>query len=247
MASHAPIAAGRVPPLTPDPQPGIVGILTQLLTNPMRGFREALSLPRWTLAIPFALAIGASFAVNAFYYKHVDLAWLGEQLTSGMSTTQRQAALGIMSVNRLLVVSIVGVTMFTLTMALVRSTVFWLVLKIRGDSRPYSELLAVTAWAATPVLLLFPAGLFNILMTNGGHLAPNDVNPVSINQLVTHLPSWAGFGRLLSTISAVSLWELALLAVGLVVAARLRWRAALPLALAPDIVLYALWALAARG
>jgi hypothetical protein len=222
---------------------GILNVFINLFANPTRGFASALALPRWTIIIPLALVIGCTFIINVFYYRNVDLSWLGGELTRDMSAVQRDAVLRSMSIGRLMIVSGIGIVLFTLSIDAIRALFFWLVLKIRGQSQSYGRLFAVTVWAGLPLLLLLPAGLFNIALSHGGHLPPNDVNPVSANQLLFHFSSWTGFGRMLSTISIVSIWELVLLGVGLKVSTGMSNRMGMLLAFAPDIIVYGLWAL----
>lgn len=225
----------------------LIKAFLHLYVEPAKGFREALAARPWTFVIPLLAVIGATFLLNAYYYHHVDLPWLKDQLTVAVDPKQRDALQQAMTPARLLIVSLVGITLLTCIVDVVRSMFFWLVLKVQGNRLEFRKLFAITTWAAVPLLLLLPAGIVNLHLGGATHVAPNDVNPVSFNQLFFHFPSAAGWGNMLSTISIVSLWEVVLLAVGLRTIAGVSTRTAIVLAVLPDLVVYGIWMLTLMG
>jgi hypothetical protein len=123
-----------------------------------------------------------------------------------------------------------------------RAFIYWLALKVQGvGSQSFVKLFAVVVWSTAPLLLILPAGLLNISLASGGHLAGNDVNPVSLNQLLFHLPASNAWGQLLSTFSLVNLWEIALIGVGIQYVSRLTMSKAMLIALLPDAIVYGIW------
>lgn len=218
-----------------------------MFIDPARGFREALAARPWTFVIPLVVVIGCTFLLNAYYYQHVDIQWLKDQLTSAADARQREALQQAISVQKLLVVSLVGITLLTCVVDLVRSMFFWLVLKVQGNRLVFRQLFAITTWAAVPLVLLLPAGMLNLHLGGGTHVSPNDVNPVSFNQLFFHFNSASGWGNMLSTISLVSLWEMALIAVGLRTVAQVSTRTAILLAVIPDVAVYGIWGIVLLG
>ncbi|MDB5719841.1 MAG: hypothetical protein JWP15_459 [Alphaproteobacteria bacterium] len=216
----------------------------RMLFEPQRAFGEAMSKKVWTLLLPFFLAVLFTAILNIYYFYHVDIAWLRDQMTASMPSDQRDVIARSMTRGRFIGISIIGVCFLALTINLGRAFIYWLALKVQGvGSQGFVKLFAVVVWSTAPLLLILPAGLLNISLAPGGHLAGNDVNPVSLNQLLFHLPAGSAWGQLLSTFSLVNLWEIALIGVGIQYVSRLGMSKAMLIALLPDAIVYGIWGL----
>ncbi len=224
--------------------PSLSATYMTMLFDPRRAFAAALAKKVRTLLFPLVLAILCTALLNVFYFYHVDLPWLRDQMVATMAKPQRDAALPFLTRGRLIGLSLFGVVFLAFVVNLGRAFIYWIVLKVRGgDSQRFMRLFAVVMWSTAPLALILPAGMLNVLIAPEGKLAGNDVNPVSLNQLIFHLPAGGGWGQLLSTFSLINLWEIALIAIGLQLMANLRLSTAILIAFAPDVVVYGLWAI----
>jgi hypothetical protein len=222
----------------------LINIYGRMLFDPKAAFERALGQKNWTLLFPFVLAVALTFMLNAYYYYHVDFAWLLDQLVGSAPAPQRAMLRSALTRDRLLLLGLIGVIVLTLLINLGRAFIFWIILKVRGgESQRFTRLFAITMWAAAPLALILPAGILNISMAPEGRIAGNDVNPVSLNQLLFHLPSSGGWGQMLSTFSLVNVWEIVLIAVGLHLAAGLKLSRAALIAMVPDVIVYGIWSL----
>jgi hypothetical protein len=95
-------------------------------------------------------------------------------------------------------------------------------------------------WSTAPLLLILPASMLNISISPAGML-PNDVNPVSLNQLFFKLAGDSPWGQLLSTFSLINLWELFLIIVGLRIATARTTLQAFSIAILPEVIVYGVW------
>ncbi|QNQ08884.1 YIP1 family protein [Sphingomonas alpina] len=216
-----------------------------MLFDPRRAFTAALSRKVWTLLLPLTLAIVFTALLNIFYFYHVDLAWLRDQMTATMPKAQRDIALPFYTRGRLIGISLFGVVLLALVVNLGRAFIFWIIFKVRGgDTQRFTRLFAIVMWSTAPLALILPAGILNIMLAPEGRLAGNDVNPVSLNQLLFHLPPSSGWGQLLSTFSLINIWEMVLIAIGLQVVGNLKFTRAALIAIAPDALVYGIWAAA---
>ena len=112
----------------------------------------------WTLVFPLALAILFTALVNIFYFYHVDLAWLRDQMTASMPKAQREASLPFLTRGRLIGLSLFGVVFLALVVNLARAFVFWIILKVRGgDTQRFMRLFAIVMWSTAPLLSCTPA------------------------------------------------------------------------------------------
>ena len=88
----------------------------------------------------------------------------------------------------------VGLVFLALIINLARAFLIWIILKVRGgETQRFIRIFAIIMWSTAPLLLILPAGILNISLVPEGRIVGNDVNPVSINQLLFHLPptsSW---------------------------------------------------------
>lgn len=217
-------------------------IYFSILLDPKHGFTEALRQRVGSLMFPLLATILVTASLNVFYYYSVDFDWLLGQMTAGMPEQQRLSTIEALTPGRLVAVSLFGVVALALLVNGARAFIYWIILKVRGDSQRFVRLFALTMWSTAPVALILPAGILNIVLASNGHIMPNNVNPVSMNQLFFGLPDTSGWGALLSSFSLVNIWEMFLIAVGMRVVIALSMIRALLIALAPDVVFYGIWA-----
>lgn len=221
----------------------LIRIYFSILIDPKKGFSDALKQRVGSLLFPLFAAILFTTLLNVFYYYRVDFHWLMGELTAGVPEQQRLSMVEALTPARLIAVSLVSVIALAILVNSARAFIYWVILKVRGDSQRFVRLLALTMWSTAPVALILPAGIINILLVSNGHIAPNNVNPVSLNQLFFGLPSTSQWGSLLSSFSLVNVWEVFLIVIGLRVVTSMSTLRAILVALVPDVVFYGIWAL----
>lgn len=217
-------------------------IFTQMFVDPAQGFRSAFAKPTISVLVPLAIVVIGTTILNAYYYYHVDVAWLGNLLTENLSAAQRKSVSGLFSPGHLLLVSFISVLIVPACVDAIRAFVFSVVLKLMAKPTDYASLFKICAWAAMPLTLVLPAGMLNMYLS-GDHVAPSDLNPVSLNHLLFNLAPASPWAQFFTTLTLVGFWEIGLHAVGLKTRAGISTRAAILLAVVPVLVVYAAWAL----
>jgi len=220
---------------------GVIATYISFLFDPKKAYESALNKKVWTLVVPLIATILFTTLLNIYYYNNIDMAWLINQMVAGAPEQQRQSMIENLTKERLIGISMVGVVFLALAINLARAFIYWVILKIKGNSLRFIRLFAITMWSTVPVLLILPAGILNISLAINQQILPNDVNPVSLNQLLFHLPSSSPLGQLLSTFSLVNVWEIFLILVGLRLAAGLSLAQSFTIACFPDVLFYGIW------
>jgi hypothetical protein len=217
-------------------------IFLQMFVEPAQGFRTAFAKPTVSVLMPLGIVVIGTTILNAYYYYHVDITWLGNLLTENLSPAQRKVVSGLFSPSHLLLVSFISVLIVPACVDAVRAFVFSVVLKLMAKPTDYSSLFKICAWAAMPLTLVLPAGILNMYLS-GDHVAPSDLNPVSLNHLLFNLSPTDPWAQFFTTLTLVGFWEIGLHAVGLRTRTGISTRAAILLAIVPVVVVYAVWAL----
>ena len=115
--------------------------------------------------------------------------------------------------------------------------------KVLGQGRPYGQWFGFVAWGTAPALLLVPVMALQILFSGNGQVAPDALNPLSLNALVIGLEASSTWHGLASSLNLTTLWTVGLLAFGLQLWTRRGWAQAITTAMLPFVVVYGAWAL----
>ncbi len=219
----------------------LISVYTSLLYDPRSGIKAALNQKIWTLFFPLLLAILFTALINIYYYNLVDMEWLVKQMAANVPKEQKQTILESVTKTRLVGISLVGVFTLTILINLFRSFVYWVALKIKGNDERFVRLFAIVMWSTAPLLIILPASIINIYFNSNMGMLPNDVNPVSLNQLYFKFAGDSAWGQLLSTFSLINIWELFLIVIGLRVATSLSALQSFFIAILPEAIVYGLW------
>jgi hypothetical protein len=221
----------------------LLQIFFQIFVDPAKAFLEAFKLRPITAIFPLVVVVIGTALLDAYYYYHVDAAWLADLLTEKMPAAQKKLVQGALTPSHLLIISIVSVAILPASVDACRALFFWVALKIIGHSTSYISLFQIVTWAAVPLTLVLPAGIFALALTGAAHVAPVNVNPVSLNRLFFHYPPSSGWSQFFATLTLVGFWEIGLHAIGLKARTAIAMRTAALLAVAPVVLVYGVWGL----
>lgn len=219
--------------------------LVAIFTEPRRVFD---AIPRRTMALlPVALMLVGNVLIWIWYYQMVDFSWLQERLiaqnASVVDESSRQAAEMVITRPALLTMSITGSLLAIPALLAMLAAYFLLAGRLLGQGRSYRQWFGFVAWGTAPTLLLIPVMALQILLARSNQLAPEALNPLSLNALLFHVGSASPWHGLLNSLNLTSLWSVALLAIGLRHWTGQGWPASIVAALLPFTLVYAAWAL----
>jgi hypothetical protein len=213
-----------------------------------------LAMPaRGASLVPLALLVLGNAALWLWYYRVVDIAWLQDLLVAAdpslTTDAERRTAAAFLGRNTLAALSVAGHVVITPLLVLVLAAYCALAGRALGAVRGFGDWFGLAAWSSAPALLLLPAMAMRLALAGDGQIAPEALNPLSLNQLVLGLATGHPWTGLASSISIATLWSVWLVARGLQLWTRRRITVALVVAALPVVAVYAIWALriAARG
>ncbi len=218
--------------------------LFSIFTEPRKVFD---AIPRRTMALlPLLLAVAGNVAVWVWYYQTVDFAWLQERLIAQNADltdpAARDAAKLVLTPASLLTMSIASAVIVMPALLAVLALYFLVAGRTLGQGRSYPQWFGFVAWATAPALLLLPVMALQILLARNGQLAPEALNPLSLNNLVFSVGADSPWRGLLDSINLTTLWSAGLLAYGLRLWTDRPWSTVIPAALLPFAVVYGAWA-----
>jgi Yip1 domain len=223
-----------------------VANFVNIFTSPKEAFRDLKSRP--SIWLPLLLLIGAWIVLWNWYYHTVDFPWLVNHLvdvrTHSAPVDEQQAiAAGIvkMKPGAFIVITVFSVIIVFLALTLFMSLYFLILGAIYDDPYRFRHWFAFTLWATMPSLVAVVAIVANVLLTDGGRVAPEQANPLSLNNLFFHVGLDNKFKQLLDSLDLTVLWSWVLMVVGYREWTQRSWSKSLQLVLAPLLVIYSIW------
>lgn len=196
--------------------------------------------------LPLLLMIVGTALVWAWYYQTVDIAWLQDQMLSAsgqqLSPEQIAASKSFMTRGFLMGSTIVSVAIMLPLIMLISAVYYLLSAKVVGSDIGFGKWFAFALWTSVPALLLVPAGIIKILMTSNGQLTQQAMNPLSLNELLLHLPLSSPWSGLANAIHIPSIWAAVVAIIGYKLWTAKSTLTSSIVVLLPLVVIYGGWA-----
>ena len=194
--------------------------------------------------IPLLVLILLTLAVSCWYVSTLDFAWFREHMlaTQGPMKPEARAAMAqFLTPKTMMWSSGAGAVLGTPLVCAVVALYYLLAGKVMGTGIGYGKWFGFAVWTSIPRLLTVPLSVLQIL-TSGGRLAPEDMNMVSLNYLLLHVPMsspWFGFA---TNLDLTSVWSIALAVIGLKAWTGRSTGACVTAAVLPYVLVYGIWA-----
>jgi len=191
--------------------------------------------------LPLLILIVLSVGLMYWWVSTVDFPWLVDRMASSQSKPEVQAAMRQMTQKSMMVTTVIGAILGSLIVYALTAVYYLIAGKVLGSDIGYGKWFGFSVWTSVPRLLAMPLSVFQI-MSSGGHLVAEDLNMVSLNYLVLHLPAshpWAGFAN---GVDLTSLWCIFLAVIGLKAWTGRSTGTCVTIALLPYVIIYGLWA-----
>ncbi|QNM98341.1 YIP1 family protein [Chitinimonas koreensis] len=217
--------------------------LLTVFTEPARLFDEIKEKPGFPL--PFVLFLVAAPLIWFLYYQRVDGAWLIDHIVSAsdMKPSDAQKMREGMSLAVIQWATVISTPIVTAGMFLVMALYYKLAGKVAGVEQRFTAWFSFASWTAAPGLLSLLVMLINVFIMTS-QTSPSDVQLTHVDPLLVNLPLNNPWKQLLNAIDLLSLWSIALTAIGWRQWSRGSWTAAIIVALLPLLVIFGGWALA---
>ncbi len=194
--------------------------------------------------IPLVVLILLTLAVSCWYVSSLDFAWFREHMLAAQGTANpeaRAAMAQFLTPKTMMWSSGVGAVLGTPLICAVVALYYLLAGKVMGTGIGYGKWFGFAVWTSIPRLLTVPLSALQIL-TSGGRLAPEDMNMVSLNYLLLHLPASSPWFGLATNLDLSSVWSIALAVLGLKAWTGRSTGACVTVAVLPYVLVYGIWA-----
>ena len=220
-----------------------------LATAPSTAFAELRERPRFWF--PLLLVVLSTAAMVYWYYSTVDIDWLKDIMFSNdpkmqkLPESERAAAMGMVGRGMLLWGSVIGTFIFVPVVFLVTALYFLIAAKVTKLPQGFKHWFALTCWASLPVLLGVVVSAIFLATSSTSQLSPGVLQPLSVNELLVHLPTGSPGQALLDTLSIPTFLAWALMIIGVHTWSQRSWAFSAILVLIPDVLIYGIWAFVA--
>jgi len=194
--------------------------------------------------LPLLLTILLTLAVMVWWARTVDLTWLREHALAARPDAkpeERAAIASFMTPNSVLWSTVLGTVIGTPVMLAIVALYYFLASKVMGESIGYGKWFGFVAWTGIPRLLALPLWALQIV-TSHGQAALEDLNMVSLNYLVFHLPATSPWAGIVNGVDLTAIWTIVLSVIGLKAWTGRPTATCVTVALIPWVVVYGLWA-----
>jgi hypothetical protein len=194
--------------------------------------------------LPLLVSILLSLAVTVWWVNTLDFDWLREHMLAAQPAAEpeiQEAMTNTLTPKFMMWSSVITSVIGNLLIFAVTAIYYLLCGNVIGTSVSYGKWFGFAVWTSVPRLLVVPLSMLQIV-TSHGQLAPEDLNMVSLNYLLFHLPMsnpWAG---LASNIDLTTFWSVTLGIIGLKAWTGRSTATCLAIAVLPYVIIYALWA-----
>jgi hypothetical protein len=194
--------------------------------------------------LPLLALILLTLGVTYWWISTADFAWLREHLMAAQPNAKPEARAAMEKVitpTMMLWTSAAGVVFVTPALFALTAWYYLMAAKVMGNPIGYGKWFSFVAWVSVPRLLVIPLMAFQIA-TSHGRLAPEDMNMVSLNYLVFHLPATSAWASLAGNLDLATFWSAALAALGLKAWTGRTIGTCAFVAVLPYLIVYGLWA-----
>ena len=214
-----------------------------LAIAPSAAFAELRERPRFWF--PLVLMVLATVAINYWYYSIVDLEWFKDTMFASnphMSEQERAAAMGMVTRTTMLWSSVVGTVIFLPVVFLIQALLLLVAAKITKAGLGYKYWFSMACWSSLPALLGIIVGAILLLLSDTPQISPGLIQPLSLNELLVHLPMGSPGESLLQTLGIPAFLSWALMIIGVRTWSQRTWAFSAAFVLVPNILIYGLWA-----
>jgi len=223
-----------------------LSVAVALATAPYSAFAELRERPRFWF--PLLLVVLTTAAMLFWYYSVVDIDWLKDLMygnNPAIPEAQRSVIMSVMNRSRLLWSSVIGVVVVLPVITAVTALYWLLAAKVTKLTPGYKHWFAFTCWTALPVLISHVVAAILLLIRDTPQIGLGVLQPLSLNELVFHLPMGSPAQNLLGSLAIPAFLGWVLQVIGVHVWSQRSWLFGTLFVLLPNAVFFGVWAILA--
>lgn len=224
-----------------------LALTAALATAPTTAFAELRERPRFWF--PLLLLVATTVGLYYWYYSIVDIEWFKDAIygnnpqIQALPEADRATAMGMVGRGMLLWGSVIGIAIFLPCVFLITALYFLLAAKVTKLPQGFKHWLALTCWTSLPIVLNTIVAAIFILMSDTTQISPGVLQPLSINELLVHLPVSSPGYEMLSSLSIPAVLSSILAVIGVHAWSQRSWAFSTIVALIPLVLFYGIWAI----
>ena len=217
-----------------------------LATAPSSAFAELRERPRFWF--PLLLVVLSSAGLIFWYYSVVDIDWYKQAVLAStpdfqsLNDDERAAAMSMMTAKTLKWGSAAGLIIFMLLIYLGQALLLWLAAKVTKLPQGFKHWFTLVCWSSLPVLLGTVVASILLFLSETPQIALGVIQPLSLNELLFHVPPESRGYALASSISIPAILGWALMIIGVRVWSQRSWAFSAAFILVLVVLVYAIWA-----
>ena len=227
-------------------------LFLNIWTSPVSAFVELKPKPR--LWYPLLAIIILQIAVTVYYSMSADFDWVLDQTLSASGrefTPEQREAMermqGGMGANISAIAGSIGILIVVPLIFSILAGYYTIISSFTADGIKFGQWFGLLCWSSTPMLFAALASLVSIFLNSNGQIMQNQLNPLTLNNLVFHYKFGEPGTTFLSAIDLTMLWSVALNVIGYKTWTGKSTPSAAAIACAPYLVIYGVFAFFSFG
>ncbi|WMW81284.1 YIP1 family protein [Undibacterium cyanobacteriorum] len=219
-----------------------ISAIFRMFYEPSAAFRDLKEKPAAWLVLVMTIVL--TIGVFVWYYTTVDFPWLVERFISAqpdMKPEVRESMPTFMNRNTMMYSTLIWVLIATPVFYALHGLYFLIASRITDGGLNFKRSFHLAIWASVPALLGIPLMALQVA-TGHGQVGMEDLNMLSLNYLVTHLPMGDKWTSFFNSLSVLHFWSIFVAASGIKVWTEKSIATSLTIAALPYAVIYGLWA-----
>jgi hypothetical protein len=214
-----------------------------LATAPSTAFTELRERPRFWF--PLLLLVLTTAGLTYWYYSIVDIEWLKDAMFSNnpdfqeLDEEKRTAAIAMFGRGPLLWSSVVSMFIILPCVFLLEALYLLVAAKVTKIPLGFKHWFALACWTSLPMLLGTAVGAILLLLADNSQVpTPSVMAPLSLNELLLHVPEGAPGHTLFTSLGIPFFLSCALMIVGVHTWSRRSWGFSSIVVLLPWVLIY---------
>lgn len=194
-------------------------IMSHIFTTPNQAYQAIQTqTPIW---FPLLLTIGMSILVVILLFSNIDFEWYLEHMVeiaagdaSKAEQDQIRQAMSMMPASGMATFGAFSAAISIAVIFAIQAFYFVIVSGVTNDGIGFKQWFSFVCWSYLPGLVSGIASIMVILTSSNGQIAPETLNPFSLNALFFDMDAAKGLGNIYATTDLTLFWSMALMVLG---------------------------------
>jgi len=218
-------------------------ILSNIVTTPEKAFKDMQA--DYPVLFPLFTLILLNIAMMALLFANMDFQWYVDYMveaTAGDASKAEQdqvrQGLEMFGSTGLAGIAILGAAIGIPIIFCLFALYFMIISSVRNDGFQFKQWFSFVSWTSIPSLIGVFAAIVVIMTSSDGQLAPEKLNPLSLNELFFGMNAVQGVGNILASTDLTMIWTVALMTIGYAKWTQSSYAKSFATIIAPYVVLF---------